>query len=253
MKLSIYVPTCNRPQYFNRLMRSVDGLPDGVEMIVSVNGAMDGYEIPSWVRVVKQRTNIGGKLNWLLGPMIGVGEYVWMLGDDERITPNGVSEVLRCTETSPGLIINHDGRYDLGVSMGAEFSCYGDYVRAIRDAGRHPAIVANTLCAAMVFRRDRFNMRMALLGSDTLYGQHYGALADSFALPVRVVGEATFLPGSSRQASIWMEPVEVQAEHVLAYPDNIYELVRWVSKRTGVPVDEKLCWVPGDGFDSLEG
>ena len=253
MKLTIYVPTCNRPQYFNRLMKSVEGLPDCVEMIVSVNGALDGYEIPEWVYLVKQRTNIGGKLNWLLGPLLGSGEYVWMLGDDERITPNGIDEVLRCIQTSPGLIINHDGAYDLGVPLGAAFKNYGDYVRAIRDAGRHPAIVANTLCAAMVFRRDRFNMRMALLGSDTLYGQHYGALADSFNWPVRVVSEATFLPGSSRQASIWMESVEVQAEHVLAYPDNIYELVRWVSENTGVLLDEKMCWVPGDGFDSLEG
>ena len=221
-----------------------------VEVVASFNGSMRGYRIPEWCRIVEQQTNIGGRVQWMLGPLITKGDYLWMLGDDDRVMPGGVSEVLSCLADDPGMVLMHDGEYDLGVPMGSRFDSYGDLITAQRDNGRAAAITAHTLCAATVFARDSFDLQEAVLRCDSMYGQHYAMLTNLFQEHVRVVSKPTFWAGSSMEASIWSHSTEMQAEHVNAYPLNIYRLIEWISECSGVALNPVECWVPGDGFDS---
>lgn len=250
MSLALFVPSFNRPHYFNRLMDSLRGQIDNVEVIVSLNGTDSGYELPSNVRVIRQRTNTGGRVQWMLGPLVTDADYLWMMGDDERILPGGVQSVLECLEDKPGLIINHDGVYDLGVPMGSRFDSYRDLVIAQSAANRCPAITAHTLCGANVFRRSLFNLALAVIKCDTMYGQHYAMLDGVIDEPVRIVSRPTFIAGSSADASIWQHPIEMQLEHSDAYPVIIYDLIEWINDRCGLVIDPAACWVPGDGFDN---
>jgi glycosyltransferase involved in cell wall biosynthesis len=252
MRLSVFVPTKNRPQFFNRLSESIrDQLEGDVEFVVSANGSLDGYQFPKGTRVIQQRTDIGGRVQWMLGPLVCRGDYIWMLGDDEAVLPGGIETVLRGLAENPGILVNHDGVYDLGVAMGARFPQYRDFVQAQVLAGRCRAIPALTLCAAMVFRRESFDLSAAVEKCDTMYGQHYAILGPLMESPIHVVDSPSFFPGSSGEASIYLESAEKQQEHMSAYPWVIYDIVNWVSQRTGVPLDATACWMSGDGFDSI--
>lgn len=250
MKLSIFIPTFNRPLFFNQLIDSIEGQHDGVEVVASLNGSGEGYRLPSWVRVIRQATNIGGRVQWMLGPLVCSGEYVWMMGDDDRVAPGGVSAVLEALDGDPGIVLNQDNWYDLGVPLGTTFNSYRDVVIAQVAAGRPQAVTSGTLCAAMVFRREGFSLEQAVLKCDTMYGQHYAILHKLMYEPVHVVPRASFYAGSSENASIYSHSPEVIAEHMAAYPKNIHDIIHWLNQRLDLSLDPNRCWVGGDGFDS---
>lgn len=248
--LTVYIPTRNRPEFCNRLLGSLAPQMSGIEVILSSNGSLDGYEIPDGVRVIQQRTNTGGRVQWMLGPLVASREYCWMIGDDDVVLPGAVATILADLSDKPALLVNHDGQYDLGVGMGDAFDTYRDMVIAQVEAGRSAAVTSLTLASSLVFRRDAFDLSLAVRKCDTMYGQHYAILSNALRGRVKVVSAPTFSAGSSDHASIYREPVDVQAEHMAAYPDVIHEFVRELGRQIGYDLDPHACWVPGDGFDS---
>ena len=250
MRLSIFIPTFNRPAFFNDLIASLEPQHHGVEVVVSLNGSGSSYRFPPWVRVIRQATNIGGRVQWMLGPLVCTGEYVWMMGDDDRVAPGGVASVVEALEGNPGIVLNHDGCYDLGVQLGSRFGSYRDVIRAQVAVGRAQAVTAGTLCAAMVFRREGFSLEQAVLKCDTMYGQHYAILDRLMGDPVHVVPRPSFRAGSSEHASIYGHSHEAIVEHMSAYPQNVHGIIHWLNERLDLSLDPVKCWVSGDGFDA---
>lgn len=250
MKLTIYIPTYRRPEFFNRCLASIEPQRQGIEVVASINGPDEHYWLPDWLTIIRQATNTGGRVQWMLGPLVASGEYLWMLGDDDQVQPGGIASVLEALDGNPGLVLNHDGRYDLGLPMGSTYPTYADALRAQLNAGRAAAITSATLCAAVVFRREAFDLRQAVIRCDSMYGQHYAILANLIHHPVHVVPQPSLKPGSWADASIHAAPQEAIDEHMNAYPANMHGLIRWLSTQSGVPLDPEACWVPGDGFDN---
>lgn len=249
--LSIYVPTWNRAQHFNNLMDSLNGqITDDVEVVASFNPPNDNYRWPSWCKVVRQQSNVGGRVNFLLGPLLTRGEYLWMVGDDDEITPTGVATVLEALGSKPGVVINWDGKLQLGCEPGSVFDDYAQFCETVYHRGFGTTITAVTLCTATVFRREAFDMSLALRKTDTMYGQHYGMLANLLKDEVRVVASPTFRAAvATETASIFLQPPEVIDEHMRMYPRVMHELVNWLNECMGTSLLPELCWVPGCGFD----
>lgn len=250
MKLTVYIPTHRRPDYFNRCLASIEPQRHDIEVITSINGPDDRYWLPSWLNVIRQATNTGGRVQWMLGPLVATGDYVWMMGDDDQVQPGGIASIIEALEGEPGLVLNHDGQYNLGLPMGAKYPTYRHVIQAQLDDNRPSAIASATLCAATVFRRGAFDLAQAVIHCDTMYGQHYAILANLIDQPVHVVPRPSLQAGSYRDASIHQASHEVIAEHMQAYPAVMHQVIQWISSRTGIPLDPNACWTPGDGFDS---
>jgi len=116
-KLSICIPTYNRAAYLAQCLESVIqalfGYEDVVEIIVSDNCSTDNTEKiladlqakNTLLKVWRNNENVGGDRNILLAGMRGRGEYVWILGDDDKIRPEAVKEVLKRINVKPDLVI----------------------------------------------------------------------------------------------------------------------------------------------------
>ena len=88
MRLSVLILTHNRPQLFDRCVRSaLANIPPDVEIIVN-NDSRDIVEVqhPSITYHYNQYSSLCGVYEFLL--MQARGEYVYYLEDDDYLTPN---------------------------------------------------------------------------------------------------------------------------------------------------------------------
>jgi glycosyltransferase involved in cell wall biosynthesis len=91
MKLSILIPTHNRPKLFPRCLRSVlEQITDDVEVIVN-NDSNDIEEIshPQVTYHYNQYSNLSSVYKFLLSQ--ATGEYVYFLEDDDYLRPDFLS------------------------------------------------------------------------------------------------------------------------------------------------------------------
>lgn len=103
--LSICIPTYNRADYLRDAIKyallainSTNGL---VELIISDNCSNDGtLEIlqglprTPWIRYVRNKTNEGPIKNGCNCIELARGEYIWFVGDDDVIRPEGLNHLL---------------------------------------------------------------------------------------------------------------------------------------------------------------
>lgn len=250
-KLSIFVPSKGRAKFFNRLMDSlVPQLTDEVELVVSLNPPNEKYKIPKIAKVHKNRIDIGGRMNFLLGPVLCTGEYIWMLGDDEQVRSNGIQQILNCLNDNPSILVMTDGRKNLGVPLGSKWSSYGDMLKAANDNGAPWLAPMLTLASSTISKRENFDLPLALIKTDTLYGQYYGMLSKNMFEPTHVVNKGTFISGKSNQASIHNEPNQMIVDHNSSYPFVIYDIMIWINEKTGLNLPIVESWQPHRGFDS---
>jgi len=100
MKLSICIPTWNRCKDLDRCLNSIMGqITQEVEIIVCDNNSTDGtenmvkqYQFP--IRYYKNDTNIGAEANALKVASYAIGDYIWILGDDDVIKAGKLKEIL---------------------------------------------------------------------------------------------------------------------------------------------------------------
>lgn len=249
-RLSIFVPTKDRAKYFNRLMESlVPQLTDECELVVSMNPPNDKYKIPSIAKVHKNRFDIGGRTNFLLGPVLCTGDYIWMLGDDEQVRAGGIEEILNSLDGDPGILAMTDGRKDLGVPLGSKWPSYAAMIDAANKNGAPYMPIMLTLASSTVFRRENFDLGFALYKTDTLYGQYYGMVKGNLWKPANVVSRGTFISGHSTEASIYHEPQFNQEVHHSSYPQVIYDIVMWLNDEAKLNLPIYEAWQPYRGFD----
>lgn len=125
MKLSIGIPVFNGATTIAETLASViPQVKEGVEIVVSDNDSTDETaavvaELANchpFIRYYRNDRNVGFDANVLLTVERSLGEYVWLLGDDDEISAGGVESVLKA-------VFQHQ-------KLGAVFVNYGLYDRA---------------------------------------------------------------------------------------------------------------------------
>ena len=107
-KLSILIPTYNRPDFVvERIRELLPQLEPGVELVVVDNASsiiVEAYvisHIPSAVgkvRFVRNRVNIGACANICRSFEVSEGVWTWLLGDDDRVCPQALSIVINALD-----------------------------------------------------------------------------------------------------------------------------------------------------------
>lgn len=104
--LTVGIPTFNRPRSLHGLLVQISRMDNPIrpcEILIINNG--DGYEIDLElicnlsdkydVTIITNKANCGGQENVLRIYENASGEYVWFIGDDDRLSENSINEVLQ--------------------------------------------------------------------------------------------------------------------------------------------------------------
>ncbi len=108
--LSICIPTYNRSRFLAELLDSIiaQGRPE-IEVIVSDDASPDDTamvgesyigRIPKY-RFIRQPQNLGLDRNFLAVVEAATGDYIWLMGDDDRLEAGGATRVLAALERWP--------------------------------------------------------------------------------------------------------------------------------------------------------
>ncbi|NQT57645.1 MAG: glycosyltransferase family 2 protein [Bacteroidetes bacterium] len=103
--LSICIPTYNRADFLRDAIKyillSINNMHGLVELIISDNCSTDGTlrileELPkhSWIHWSRNSINEGPVRNGLACLKLAKGEYIWFVGDDDVIRPEGLNHLL---------------------------------------------------------------------------------------------------------------------------------------------------------------
>ena len=135
ISLSIAIPTWNRAPRLEKLLDSIlfqtKELKGEVEICVSDNNSSDntmeivtGFQkkYPGLINYNKNKENIGAERNMLLLMEMAKGDFIWLMGDDDLITSNGLNEVInfikKNKEEKIGLIVVKLESYFINKSTG---------------------------------------------------------------------------------------------------------------------------------------
>lgn len=110
IKLSICVPTYNRGNMLKQCLQSILSAEnlveklkeENVEILISDNASVDNTQIiisefkktyPQ-IRYHRNQINIGGEKNFYLLAQMAKGEFIWILGDDDKVTTDSIQIIL---------------------------------------------------------------------------------------------------------------------------------------------------------------
>lgn len=247
--LGIWIPTWNRPGFFNRLIESIEPqLHPDLTVACGINGTTDEYRIPEWVQQTINPSNIGQSLNILLGINQLDTDYIWILGDDEQVKPGGIAEVIERIQGHPGMVICTDGRFDHGPE--GDYPTWIDWADACVSTGRGVMLTAQTLISSTVFWRPGMDMSTAYSYLDSKYGHHFGFLAGLMRDRVTVTRRPVFTAGHNTDSHIHYEDWAVRAAHGPICQASLRHLIAWINEKADRSYDTDACYTPGVGFDS---
>jgi len=114
IKLSICIPTFNRAKYLSNCLQSIISMnkPKGLnyEVCISDNGSNDNTkEIINNakkhidIKFNKNETNLGIPRNFIKVVSMAVGEFVWLIGDDDLLLPNTLDNLKILFEKNRGV------------------------------------------------------------------------------------------------------------------------------------------------------
>ena len=121
--LSICIPTYNRCKLLSRLISSIKDCRrfDEIEVCISNNASSDGTSV-YLDRISKDFKNIhffsfaekvGVDENMHQAASMANGEYVYLIGDDDKVLPHCVEELLHLLEERPNLLIVNGFKLEL--------------------------------------------------------------------------------------------------------------------------------------------
>ena len=226
-RLSICIPTYNRVRYLKELLPAILGQVDvghaEVEVTVSDNASTD--DTADYLRSLSNphlrwwtnETNIGGDRNFLKCVAEARGEYVWLFGDDDLMPDTSIARVLDfLRDNNPALLISTDE--DVAPRT------YDDYCAMLKDMGDELAL-AHTLISANIFKRELFDMDLAVEKLWVQYAHMFGIMANMAGREVGVM-------------SRFVETRPVRAEFA-KYPSCLcvkQAIYMWfIAKRFGLP------------------
>ena len=121
--LSICIPTYNRSAYLRECLESVlssaKGHEEQIEIVISDNASADDTasvvnefkKCYPWIRYNRNDINVGAERNCYVVAGLASGEYVWIFGDDDKMTDEAIPSVLKSIELGYGLIICNFSRW----------------------------------------------------------------------------------------------------------------------------------------------
>ena len=192
--LTIAIPTYNRVEYLKELLPELleqcKPYP-GIEVLVSDNGTTDGtfpYLLSLADNLQLQyranETNLGADTNFIQCVESAKGDYVWLFGDDDLLSPHGIENVVKTiSRYYPRLIIT---------GIPGQKGTYLNYRAVIKD--KDPSfIIDHTLITCNIFKRELFNKQIAYDRMSTRYGLMY-AIMDSLMDngPVYILNKPVF-------------------------------------------------------------
>ena len=170
-RLSICIPTYRRRRELETCVESILAsarLGDSrIDLVVSDNASPDDTsdylsalrEREPDIRVFRQVENIGAERNIYALAELAQGEWIWLLGDDDRLEPEAIETVLKMLECAPpALVLNYSvwsadfarciKRARFGERLGNFYETSDDLMRTFG--------VETGYCSALVVRRDHF-------------------------------------------------------------------------------------------------
>lgn len=233
--LSICIPTYNRAEILCDALDHLIPLVSrwGIAIYVSDNASSD--ETLSVVAQAKARypqvflhrnaQNIGMDRNFEVALRLARTDYVWLLGDDDRIHHNALEEVLsRLGESPCDLLLLNGGSADpeQGRVTGQYLPVYDDPSVLLHDLGWHATwisglVVSTRLVATMNFKK--------YIGT---YFSHFGSLFDALAqqsvVNVRWYNGSCYFPSAFAKFTWAPRVLEIFAEKwsqvVLSLPER---------------------------------
>jgi len=189
IKLSICIPTYNRVGYLKELLPGVLAQLNGgeVEVVVSDNASTDGTS--DYLRSIDDPhlrwwtndENVGGDRNFLKCVDKAIGEYVWLFGDDDLMPEDSVRRVLDFLRANcPALLISDNREVDIPAGM------YADYKAMLETRGARLAL-AHTLISANIFKRELFDMELAVEKLWVQYAHMFGIMANMQGRAIGVI------------------------------------------------------------------
>jgi Glycosyl transferase family 2 len=127
--LSIVIPTWNRAERLrDQLTALLPHMTDEVELFVSNNGSSDGTQdvlaaaVQAWperrLRIHAHASNQGADANYVCALRGGLGEWLWLVGDDDPVDFKCLSQVLGLLrDASASVLLLVDRRDDDGVRV----------------------------------------------------------------------------------------------------------------------------------------
>lgn len=190
-KLTIAIPTYNRSRYLKELVpeiinQCININSSNIELLIIDNASTDdtqAYIKANYAGVltyIRNKNNIGADRNFIECIKNSKGEYIWLFGDDEILTPGGVQRVIKSLNENPDLIIA-ESNFDATL----EFESYKNLLLHTHD--KDPVFpVHHTLITKNIFRKSGFNCDFANKKIDTNYGHMYG-LIDSLKQAKKII------------------------------------------------------------------
>jgi glycosyltransferase involved in cell wall biosynthesis len=188
--LSISIPTRNRADYLQELLASIRAqlerapeLKELVRIYLFDNASTDHTDqVPAAagldIRYKRNSHNIlaDPNIHQAYTSSLIVGDYIWVIGDDELLAPDSISHLLDIIrEHNPILIVNFPRQYNALVDLPFSFPDYGCFARFATDQNPH-LLIAHSLISANVIRRRSFAAAFAEQYNQTHYGHFYGII-----------------------------------------------------------------------------
>lgn len=195
--LFIAIPTRNRSGYLRdileNLVKQIQALgarASEVVLHVSDNTSTDATQqvvrasqedLPA-LRYHRHPENVGAGRNIIACVRASVGDFTWVLGDDEVVRPGAVAHLLDLLSAAPApdLTLCFDTNYDLQLTAPRRFASFRDYAKACAVTNPH-ALIEHTLISSNVFRTDLFDAKVAEASLTTDYPHMYALMSGLLA------------------------------------------------------------------------
>ena len=241
VKLSICIPTYNRAEYLRECLRSVfasvsPSLLQEVEIVVSDNASTDdtrvvvGEELQHGYHVLyhTNESNLGCEANLRTAAEIAVGEYLWLVGDDDKLAPDAVGAVLESLRRGADAVICNVALFSRDfqklvkprfLGLDSDVSCT-NHDRVMELAGGHMGYLSGTILNREAFLRIPFSEYMSFVNDGTcfLYAAYCAIrscrrvefLAEPLVLNRGDAPDSDLLPRGRQSPAVDAQPVNAQ-------------------------------------------
>jgi len=185
--LSIAIPTFNRYKYLKELIeqllfqyQKIDKLK--IEILIVDNASTD--ETRNYLTEIsstdffyyRNQKNIGADANFIECVKKSKGNYVWLLGDDEKLENNALKTIIEILEKdNPSLIITLDKGYKNKAIYNLKYKNYNEIVNFSAKNNPH-FLLAHSLISSNIFKRELFDTDKAMSKLKTNYGHMYAII-----------------------------------------------------------------------------
>lgn len=164
MRLTIYIPTYQRPELRACLDSILPQLTDDCKLLVSDNDpAQSARPLCQNHRILyfSNHLNVGADGNCLRSITVSNSDYLWVFGDDDIMLPGAIEATLNMLNGQDRIV--HVGEQHGEVTFGFNGTT-AEWMDSLRDKSM---IVASTLCTMNVWRLAALDPYYGIMGLDT--------------------------------------------------------------------------------------